>query len=341
MLQEDRSEETIMKKFAILCLTTLCILSTAAFAAAQVTIQLSHDLPEDTPQHMGSLKFKEVVESKSGGEITVEVFPAGQLGSDIETVELMQIGSIQASLVPTAKLSGFDPTLQIADLPFLFPSKEACYCVLDSEVGDKLLAGLENIGLKGVAFWESGFKQLTANESIRSPEDYEGLKIRVMESPILIEQFKAMGANAIPINFSEVYNALQQGVVDGQENPLVSITKMRFYEVQKYMTLSYHGYLGYAFLFSKSFWDGLTPEQQALLKEAAVETAQYERSVTAELEDGFIKTIEESGTEIIRLTDEERRAFEEATRSVHEKFADSIGRDVLDMVYAKIKECAM
>ena len=328
-----------MKKLLMLvCILGLII--PATMTAAQVTIQLSHDLPEDTPQHMGSLKFKEIVESNSGGEIQVEVFPAGQLGSDIETVELMQVGSIQASLVPTAKLSGFDPTLQIADLPFLFPSKEVCYCVLDSDVGDRLLSGLENIGLYGAAFWESGFKQLTADKPIRRPEDYKGLKIRVMESPILIEQFKAMGANAIPINFSEVYNALQQGVVDGQENPLVSITKMRFYEVQDYMTLSYHGYLGYAFLFSKIFWDELSPEQQTLLKNAAVEAAQYERQLTADMENGFIQTIKESGTEVIELTDEERKAFEDATKSVHEKFADSIGQENLDMVYAKIKECA-
>ena len=164
-----------MKKLAIIfCIIGLFIPSMAAIAPAQVAIQLSHDLPEDTPQHLGSLKFKELVESKSGGKMTVDVFPAGQLGSDIETVELMQVGSIQASLVPTAKLSGFDATLQIADLPFLFPSKEVCYCVLDSEVGDQLLTGLEKIGLKGVAFWESGFKQLTANKPIRRPEAYQG-----------------------------------------------------------------------------------------------------------------------------------------------------------------------
>ena len=328
-----------MKKlFTVICILGLLVPST--MASAQLTIQLSHDLTEDTPQHLGALKFKEIVENTSGGDIQIEIFPAGQLGSDIETVELMQVGSIQASLVPTAKLSGFDPALQIVDLPFLFPSKDACYCALDSDVGDALLAGLEDIGLHGVAFWESGFKQLTADKPIRRPEDYEGLKIRVMESPILIEQFKAMGANAIPINFSEVYNALQQGVVDGQENPLVSITKMRFYEVQDYMTLSYHGYLGYAFLFSKLFWDELSPEQQTLLKDAAVESAHYERQLTAEMEDGFIQTIKDSGTEVIELTDEERKAFEAATKSVHEKFADSIGQENLDMVYKKIQECS-
>lgn len=304
-----------------------------------ISIKLSHDLPEDTPQHAGSVRFKELVEERSGGRLEVQVFPAGQLGSDIETVELMQTGSIEASLVPTAKLSGFDATLQIADLPFLFPSKEVTYCVLDSEVGLSLLSGLEDIGLKGLAFWESGFKQLTASFDISGPDAYDGKKIRVMESPILIEQFRAMGANAIPIDFAEVYNALQQGVVDGQENPLVSITKMRFFEVQDYMAISNHGYLAYAFLFAKSFWDGLDADLQQIIQEAAIEAAAYERQLTADMEQGFIDTIRESGTTIIELTDAEREAFQEATKPVHDMFADQIGRDVLDAVYAKIEEC--
>ena len=324
----------------LLCAAEIVMMSVAGAAAEPVTIQLSHDLPAETPQHLGSLKFKEIVESKSGGNITVEIFPEGELGSDIETVKLLQMDIIQASLVPTAKLSSFAPTLQMVDLPFLFPSKEACYCTLDSDVGETLLSGLEEIGLQGVAFWESGFKQFTANKAIRQPEDYEGLKIRVMQSPILIEQFTAMGADAVTISFSEVYNALQQDVVDGQENPLVSITKMKFYDVQSHMTLSYHGYLAYAFLFSKMFWDGLEPDQQRMIKEAALEAARYEREQTSEMEDGFLKTIMNSGTEIIRLTLEERSAFEGATRTVHNKFADSIGKDTLKLVYAKIKECS-
>ena len=148
-------------------------MSPLVFAAD--VIQLSHDLPEGTPQHLGSLRFKELVEKKSDGALMVEIFPKGQMGSDIETVELLQIGALQASLVPTAKLSEFAPALQVVDLPFLFPSKDVCYCVLDSDVGDKLLADLEAVGIQGVAFWESGFKQLTANKPIRAPEDYQGM----------------------------------------------------------------------------------------------------------------------------------------------------------------------
>ncbi|MCP4113676.1 MAG: TRAP transporter substrate-binding protein [Desulfobacteraceae bacterium] len=327
-----------MKKAALLFFALL-MLSAPVMADSPVIVKLSHNLPEDTPQHKGCLKFKELAESKSGNDIKVKIFHNQQIGTDQESVELMQTGVIQASLVPTAKLSRFDPTLQIADLPFLFPSKEICYCVLDSEAGTKLLAGLEKIGLKGVAVWESGFKQLTADRAIRKPEDYKGLKIRVMDSPILVEQFKYMGAKAFPIDFHKVYDALKEGIVNGQENPLASITKMKFYEVQPHMTLSYHGYLAYAFLFGKTFWDKLDTGQQKILKDAATEAAHYERELTAKMEKDFIKTIADSGTKIIRLTDEERKAFEKATRPVHKIFADTVGKEILEMVYAHIKEC--
>ncbi len=331
-----------MKK--VISLIALIVLLVPAFLIAggqgeggAVVMKLGHDLPETTPQHLGSVRFKELVEERSNGSITVQIYPAGQLGSDIEVTELMQNGAVEAGLVPTAKLSGFDPALQVVDLPFLFPSREVAYEVLDSEVGLSLMDDLREKNLVGLAFWESGFKQLTTSFPIEGPQSYDGTKIRVMESPILIQQFQAMGANAIPIDFAEVYNALQQGVVDGQENPLVSIVNMRFYEVQDYMALSNHGYLAYAFLVSEAFYDRLTPEQQQIISDAAIEAAQYERQVTIEREEGFIETIEESGTTVIRLTDEQRRAFEEATRPVHENFASTIGRDTLDRIYEAIE----
>lgn len=333
-----------MKRTVVAVLALMLIATGFAFASGSqegegpITMQLGHDLPEDTPQHEGSLRFKELVEERSEGRIEVNVYPAGQLGSDIETTELMQNGAVEAGLIPTAKLSGFDKTLQIVDLPFLFPSREATYYVLDSEVGLDLLSGLEDQNLKGLAFWESGFKQLTADFPITSPENFDGQKIRVMESPILIEQFEALGANAVPIDFAEVYNALQQGVVDGQENPLVSIVNMKFHEVQDYMAISNHGYLAYAFLVSQDFWNDLPEELQSIVQETALEAAQYERELTLEMEEGFIETIEESGTEVIRFDDEQREAFEEATRPVHQQFADEIGEDTLQAVYDKIEE---
>jgi len=304
----------------------------------QIVIKLHHDLNEGTPQDLGANKFKEMVEEQTDGRVKIEIYPANQLGDDVEVIDMLKTGAVQSALIPTAKISGFAPALQLPDLPFLFPNKEACYKVLDSEIGTELLSGLEDIGIKGTAFWESGFKQFTANKPIHSPADFKGLKIRVMESPVIIEQFKSMGANPIPIAFTETYNALQQGVVDGQENPLVSIVNMKLFEVQDYVVLSNHAYLGYAFLFSKSFFDGLPDDIQQILTDASRECAQYERQLTAEKEDELIQTIKDGGTEVYTLTDAEKEVFAEVTKPVHKKFEDVIGKDILDKTYKMIEE---
>ncbi|UOQ49241.1 TRAP transporter substrate-binding protein [Gracilibacillus caseinilyticus] len=296
-------------------------------------LKLHHDLAADSPQHLGAEKFKELVEEKTNGRVEVKLFPSGQLGDDVEVTELIQSGSVEAGLIPTAKLSTFDASMQLPDLPFIFPSREAAYEVLDGEVGQELLAGLADIGITGASFWESGFKQFTNNEKIEKPSDFEGLKIRTMESPIVIEQFKALGANPVPISFAETYNSLQQNVVEGQENPLVSIVKMKFYEVQNYTILSNHGYLAYAFLLSKDWFEGLPEDIQTVILESSQEAAEFEREETIAQEEDFIKTIEDYGTEVYELTDKQLAVFQEETKSVHEQFADEIGPDLLDKTY--------
>jgi C4-dicarboxylate-binding protein DctP len=210
--------------------------------------------------------------------------------------------------------------------------------VLDSATGDKLLATLDKVGLKGVTFWESGFKQFTCNNPIEQPSDFKGRKVRVMQSPIIMEQFKALSANPVPISFGETYNALQQNVVECQENPLVSITKMKFYEVQSNMIISNHAYLGYAFVYSKKWFDGLKPEFQKILVDAAREMTDFEREETAKREAGYVKTIKESGTTVTELSPEQLAGFQKATRSVHDKFADQIGKDLLDAFYMEIEK---
>ncbi len=322
----------------VLALSALTACSTGGSEAEveKVVIKFSHDLLEGTPQDVGAQEFKRLVEEKSGGTIEVQIFPAGQLGDDVEIAEMLQTNTVQAALVPTAKLSGFTSTVQIFDLPFLFPTPEIAYQVFDSEITDEVFAPLLEVGMVGISVWESGFKQFTNNVLIDEPSDFDGLKIRVMNSPLLIEQYKVVGANPVAIAFPEVYNALQQGVADGQENPLVSITNMKFYEVQDYMTISNHGYLGYAFLLSKDLWDGFDADTQEMIRAAAIEAAGVERAETARQESGFLETIAASGTQIIELTDAQRAAFEEAMMPVHENFADAIGRDLLQKTYDMI-----
>lgn len=343
-----------MKKILALVLAAMMVFTFAACSSGSddpagetggdektFVMKLAHDLSEDTPQHQGSQIFEQLVEENSGGRIDVQIFPAGQLGTDIEAAEMMQNNSVQAGLIPTAKLSGFHAPLQVLDLPYLFPSREVMYATLDDpEFKATLFDPMLDINLKGLSFWESGFKQFTANKELTKPSDFDGLKFRVMESPLLIAQYKALGANPVPIDFAETYNALQQKVVDGQENPLVSITKMKFYEVQTNMTISNHGYLAYAFLVSKEFWDSLPEDLQAVVEEAANSAAQEERQITINNENGYIQTIKDSGTAVTTLTDEQISVFSEFMKPVHEEFRDVIGSDVLNKAYELIEKHA-
>jgi C4-dicarboxylate-binding protein DctP len=326
----------MLKRVSVLLLVFGLVVPSAAMAAAKWTMKFGHDMPEDSAQHVAALKYADLVKERTKGQVEIKVFPAQQLGTDPEMVQQAQMGTLEIVLPPTAKISGFAAQLQLADLPFLFPSKETCYQVLDGPVGDKVLALLDAKGLKGVSFWESGFKQITANKAIRKPEDFAGMKVRVMESPLLIAQYKQVKANPVPIDFAETYNALQQGVVDAQENPLVSIVNMKFYEVQKYTMLSNHGFLGYAFLFSKKVYDGLPADIQKVMRDTARELASFERQDTARREAGYIERIKKGGSQIVTLSPQELQAFEKAFRPVHQQFAKTIGEDLLKETYAHI-----
>ncbi len=297
-------------------------------------IKLHHDLAEGTAQDQGARKFKELVEAESGGRIEVTVFANNTLGNDTEAAEMMQTGSLEAALLPTAKLSGFHAPLQVIDLPYLFTSREALYGTLDDEqFKSALFTPMESLGFHGINFWESGYKQFTANKVTVAPADFVGLNFRTMESPLIIAQFKALGANPIPIDFGETYNALQQGTVDGEENPLVSIVNMRFYEVQTDCVISNHAYLGYAFLFSKSYWDKLPDDLKEIINKCADEAVQFERQTTIDNEANLIKTIQDGGCNVTYMTDEQTAVMVEAMKPVHEQFRDVVGSDLLDLAY--------
>jgi tripartite ATP-independent transporter DctP family solute receptor len=326
----------MLKRVSVLLLLFGLLVPSGAMAAAKWNMKFGHDMPEDSAQHAAALKYADLVKERTKGQVEIKVFPAQQLGTDPEMVQQAQMGTLEIVLPPTAKISGFAAQLQLADLPFLFPSKEICYQVLDGPVGDKVLALLDAKGLKGVSFWESGFKQITANKAIRKPEDFAGMKVRVMESPLLIAQYKQVKANPVPIDFAETYNALQQGVVDAQENPLVSIVNMKFYEVQKYTMLSNHGFLGYAFLFSKKVYDGLPADIQKVMRDTARELASFERQDTARREAGYVERIKKGGSQVVALTPQELQGFAKAFQPVHQQFAKTIGEDLLKEAYAHI-----
>lgn len=300
---------------------TLCALPAFADYPA-MNIRLSHNQPVDSPEDVGAQRFKQLMEEKSGGKITVEVFPQMQLGSMREQTEMVQMGTIEVSIQPTAVLMPFVEEFQIIDFPFLWPTREALYNVMDGEVGEKFYACGEKRGFKTLGLWASGFKQITTKgKQIHTPDDFKGMKIRVMPSPLLVEQYKAWGANPVPIEYAELYNALQQNIVDGEENPLQTIAMARLYEVQDYLTISNHGFLGYLFFMSLDWFNRQTPEVQALIVECEKEARDTERKAQAEGESRFLDQIKQSKIVVNELTPEGRQAFTDISRPLHEKLA--------------------
>ncbi|MEG1448073.1 MAG: TRAP transporter substrate-binding protein [Oscillospiraceae bacterium] len=299
-----------------------------------IEITYGHGFNPGTPQALAADEFKKRVEEETEGRVVVNVFPAGQLGSAREMYESVQMGVQQIALLPTARISGFCKELQIFDMPFLFPDKETAYKIFDGPEGKEILGALEPSGIKGLAIYEDGFKQFTCNQKLESAADFKGLKFRTMESAIIMEQFKAMGSNPVPVDFGELYNALQQKTVDGQENPLVTIESVRLYEVQKHLLMSNHAYLGHIFLASKGWLEGLPEDIQEVITRNAQEIAVWERELVAKEEEGYLQTIKDSGTVVTEISDEAANEMRELMKPVYKIAEDVIGKELVDKVVA-------
>lgn len=306
-------------------------------AQAQQIIKIGHDQPEASTHHQAALRWKELVESRTDGAYEVQVFAAGALGSGTQMVEQAQAGALEAFALPTGWIAPFAPAVSVLDLPFLFPSREVAYEVVDGPAGEKILAPLEEVNLKGVAFWESGFKQFTGTFPIQEPGDYEGRRIRTMPTPVIQEQFRAFGASPAAIDFQELYSALQQGVVDGQENPIATIASMRFYEVQDFITLSDHGFLAYVVVFNKNFLERQPEDVQKILVDSARDAAQFQRDIIQEREKEHLVTFKEAGVEIIEMSDDQREQFREASQPVYDWYVKEYSSETLDLIQSEVK----
>ena len=327
-----------MKKLAVLCLTGF-IVAAAAFSAAaypSMNIRLSHNQPVGSPEDVGAQKFKAVVEEKSGGKITVEVFPQMQLGSMREQAEMVQMGTLEMSVQHTAVLTPFVEQLQVIDFPFLWADKDELYRIMDGATGEKFYAFCAKKGFKTLGLWASGFKQSTTKgRQIKGPDDFKGMKIRVMPSPLLVTQYKSWGANPVPIEFAELYNALQQGIVDGQENPLQTIAMQKYYEVQDYLTISNHGFLAYLFIVNNRWFNKLPDDVKALVVEAEKEARQAERQAQSEGEAKFLAQIKASKITVSELSPEMRAEFAARCRTLHSELASTDDmKGLLKAVYA-------
>ena len=296
-------------------------------------------LNEDHPQYKGLLKFKEIVEEKTDGAIKVETYHSGQLGDDRSMTEALQLGTQEVTIPSTAPLANFVPEFSVFDIPFLFPNEQVADKVLDGEVGQDLLKKLESQNLVGLSYWENGFRDLTNSEHpVATMDDFDGLKIRTMENDLHLDAFKALGANPTPMAFTELFTALQQGTVDGQENPYATIYLQKFYEVQDYVSNTHHIYSPFVFLMSKTFYDGLTEDQQKIMKDAAVEAGKYERKLNREANDKYLQSLQDEGMEYTEITPEAREEMVKAVAPVIDDYKSQIGEETVDKVYKAIDE---
>ena len=308
----------------------------SAFAEEPTVIKFSHILTADTPKGLAALRFKRLAEERTGGRVRVDIFANSELYGDREELQALQDGAVQM-LAPS--LSKFEPLgvrgFELFDLPYLFPSREALYAVMDGEVGAGLLRKLEAKQIIGLAYWDNGFKHLSANWPLRAPADCKGLKMRVQSSKVLEAQMKALGASPVVMSFNETRVALSAGKLDGTENPLSNMYSGGIHEVQRHLTLTGHGYLGYAVIVSKKFWDALAPDLRSILEEAMRETTHYQRELAYQESEQALAKIKAAGTTRVRVPSaQEREIWRRALVPVHKQFEKVIGRERLSAVYA-------
>ncbi|MFT9846310.1 TRAP transporter substrate-binding protein [Aneurinibacillus sp. REN35] len=297
-----------------------------------VTLKVGHTLADTSHYQKGMEKFKELVNTKTNGQVTLEIFPNGSLGGERDMIEGLNVGSIDMVLTSTGPMSGFAPEVTVVDLPFLFRDADHAHKVLDGEIGNDLRKKVEEkTGVKTLAWWENGFRSVTTKDkAVQKPEDLKGLKIRTMENDIHMDSFKAMGAQPTPMAFTELFTALQQGVIDAQENPIPVIMTSRFYEVQKHMTITRHFYNPSLMLVAKGKFDALTPEQQKAVEEAAVEAGKYERQVVQDMEKEYMQELKTKGMEINENPD--LKPFQDAVKPVYEKYEPKFGKELVDKI---------
>lgn len=323
------------KRFSIAFVAAMLCASATAFAQAPIVIKFSHVVAPETPKGKGAERFKELAEKYTDGKVKIEVYPNSQLYKDKEELEALQLGAVQM-LAPS--LAKFGPLgvreFEIFDLPYIFQSKDDLRKVTDGEVGKNLLAKLEPKGITGLAYWDNGFKVMSANSPVHTPDDFLGLKLRIQSSKVLEAQMKALDAVPQVMAFSEVYQALQTGVVDGTENPPSNMYTQKMHEVQKHATLSNHGYLGYAVIVNKKFWDGLPADVREQLDRAMAEATLYANDIAQQENDDSLAAMKASGkTNFYEPTDAERQEWIEILLPVHKEMESRVGKDTLDSVY--------
>ncbi len=335
-----------MKKFMVLILSLLLLLTAcggggnkpaadAGGSDGQIVLQASHSLSATHPYHLGLEKYAEEVAKKTDGKVKIDIFHSGQLGNERDNIEGLQLGTLDIAVSSTGPVGTFEPTFQILDLPYLFTTGEEADKVLDGEIGDEILAKLDAIGVKGAAFWENGFRNLTNSvRPVNSVADMKGLKIRTMQNEVQMEAYKALGTDPTPMAYSEVFTSLQQKVLDGQENPLPVIYNDKLYEVQENLALTKVIYSPAMLLISNKTFEKVDEETAKILVETAKEVAAYQKGLIREQEAEQLKLLEEAG---MKITEPDLTEFKAAVQPVYDKYANQFDKVLLDRILEATK----
>jgi tripartite ATP-independent transporter DctP family solute receptor len=306
---------------------------------AKKVIRMGFGLNDKSPQYEGAKKFADIVAQKTNGRYEVQIFHSSQLGDDLGLMEKLKMGTLEMCFPSTSPIASFDKRFMIFDFPFLFKNEQIADKVLDGPFGDKMLKMLEQNGIIGLAFSENGFRDLTnSKREVAKLDDFKGLKIRTMQNPVHLESFKLLGANPTPMAFGELFPAMQQGTVDGQENPIPTIYNSKFYEVQKYATLSHHFYTPFILMYSKKLWDEIPADDQKIFREAAKEGAKTIREVNRKQTNEMIPDLEKKGMKVSKISDAELARIQDAVKPVFDKYKDQVGAQLMDEFLAEIKK---
>ena len=316
------------------------LLGTTGPAHAEIgehTIKFASQNAQGHPSVEGMEKFKDLVEEKSGGNITVRLFPGGVLGGDLQTLSALQGGTVEMTVMNAGLVGGVAKDFALADLPFLYETPEQADAVMDGPFGQALMDQLPAHSLAGLGYWELGFRQLTNNRhTVATVDDIAGLKIRVVQQPVMIDLFNALGANAVPMPFPEVYTALETGAIDGQENPFPNILASKFVEVQKYLTVTNHVYNPQIVLVSGKLWESLNEEERKLLQDAATEARDFQRETSRKQSEEALAELKEEGMEVTELPPEEMEKLREKAKPVTEKYKQEANPELVKLLEAEL-----
>ena len=316
------------------------LMSGSAFAQfAERTIKFTNGVAADHPVADGVKRMQEVLDAKTGGKIKINAFWSGSAGGDLQATQALRAGTQEMVCTSSSPLVGIVKELGVFDLPFLFANEKEADAVLDGPAGEYFNKKLEAVGLVNLAYWENGFRNLTnSKRPVARVEDFGGVKVRVMQNNIFLDTFKTLGTNAVPMAFGEVFTALETRTIDGQENPFVTIDTSKFYEVQKYLSVTRHAYTPFLILYSKRLWDQLSPAEQAVLREAAIEGRKAQRASIRAQSDKALAALKSKGMQVNEITPAEQKRMFEKVKPVYDKHQTSIGPEAINVVFDALKK---